>query len=327
MPPTPYQPVDLDGLKTYSITARPHKVEVDAFASLPEPGASLATWLDSLPGFLAVNQLRKAARAMADAYRSNRPVVWAIGAHVVKVGCAPILIDLMRRGILRGVVMNGATAIHDVEVATLGSTSEEVSDTIRDGSFGMVEETPAIFAEASRLAVAERCGLGLALGRLLEGLAPPHAELSLLAAAWCHGVAATVHVALGTDTVHMHGNANGAQIGQASMTDFRLACSLVADMAPASAGAPPGVWFNIGSSVILPEVFLKAVAVARNLGATLDDMITVNLDMIRHYRPSQNVIGRPVAAGNGLEIVGHHEILLPLIRMAVLEELHGPDDR
>lgn len=317
----PYQPIDPGKLRTFSIGDRRHKVALEAFARLPDKGASASELLRAMPDFLAVRNLRAAVAAVVDARKAGRPAVWALGAHVVKVGCSPIVIDLIKRGIVTAVVFNGATAIHDVEIATLGATSEEVADTLRDGSFGMVQETPAIFAEACKIATAERTGLGHALGKLLTSLSANHVEYSILAAAYQAGIPLTVHVAIGTDTVHMHPNANGAQIGQASLVDFRLICSVVKDMAPASNGQAAGVWWNIGSNVLLPEVFLKAIAVARNLGADLDGIYTVNLDMIRHYRPAQNVTGRSVSPGHGLEIVGHHEIMLPIIRQALIEQM------
>lgn len=321
MAPPPYQPVDATKLKTFSIADRAHKVQVDGFAKLTEPGATAGDLLDSMPDYLAVRRLRASVDAMAAARRHQRPVVWAMGAHVIKVGCSPIVIDLIRRGVITAVVFSGATAIHDVEVATLGATSEDVAETIRDGSFGMVEETPAFFGEACKLATAERRGLGFALGKLLIAMSAKHIEHSILAAAHRAEIPATVHVAIGTDTVHMHASANGAQIGQASLADFRLLCNVVEDLAPAEAGGTAGVWCNIGSAVLLPEVFLKAVAVARNLGADLDAMTAVNLDMTRHYRPTQNVVGRPVQPGRGLDITGHHEIMLPLIRQALIEAM------
>jgi hypothetical protein len=316
-----YEPIDPSALKTYSISQRQHKVALDSFAGLPKAGAAAADLLDSMPAFLAVQNLRTAVESIVCAHRVQRPVVWAMGAHVVKVGCSPIVIDLIKRGVITAVAFNGATAIHDVEVATLGATSEEVAETILDGSFGMVQETPAIFAEACKLATAERSGLGQALGKLISGLSAKYAEHSIVAAAYEANIPLTVHVAIGTDTIHMHAGANGAQIGQASLIDFRLICSVVKDMAPEGSEPTAGVWCNIGSSVLLPEVFLKAVAVARNLGADLDKMHTVNMDMIRHYRPAQNVTGRPVPAGHGLEIIGHHEIMLPILRQAILEQL------
>ena len=319
---SPNQPIDPGDLKTYSIAERQHKVAVQAFAKLPNAGGSAAELLQAMPDFLAVKNLRAAVDALIAARGAGRPVVWALGAHVVKVGCSPIVIDLIKRGAVTALAFSGATAIHDVEVATLGATSEEVADTIRDGSFGMVEETPAIFAEACKLATAERTGLGSALGKLISGLSANHVEHSILAAAFEAEIPLTVHVAIGTDTVHMHAAANGAQIGQATLNDFRLICSVVRDMAPGEPGGRAGVWYNIGSAALLPEVFLKAVAVARNLGADLDDIYTVNMDMIRHYRPTQNVIGRPVRGGNGLELIGHHEIMLPILRQAIVEKMN-----
>lgn len=316
-----YEPIDPGDLRTFSISQRRHKVALDSFAALPEAGASASELLDSMPDFLAVRNLRSAVDAIAHAHKAQRPVVWALGAHVVKVGCSPIVIDLIQRGVITAVAFNGATAIHDVEVATLGATSEQVAETILDGSFGMVEETPAIFAEACKLATAERAGLGHALGKLISDLSANHVEHSIVAAAYQAEIPLTVHVAIGTDTIHMHAGANGAQIGQASLIDFRLICSVVKDMAPSGSGLPAGVWCNIGSSVLLPEVFLKAVSVARNLGANLDDIHTVNMDMIRHYRPAQNVTGRPVKPGHGLEIIGHHEIMLPILRQTLLEKM------
>ncbi len=319
----PYEPIDPGALKTYSITQRRHKVTLGAFAGLSVPGATASDLLDSMPDFLAVKNLRLAVEAIVGAHRAQRPVVWAMGAHVVKVGCSPIVIDLIKRGVITAVAFNGSTAIHDVEVATQGATSEEVAETILDGTFGMVEETPAIFAEACKLATAERTGLGQALGKLVSGLSANYVEHSILAAAHQADIPLTVHVAIGTDTIHMHAGANGAQIGQASLIDFRLICSVVKDMAPGGSEPAAGVWCNIGSSVLLPEVFLKAVSVARNLGADLDQMYTVNMDMIRHYRPAQNVTGRPVRTGRGLEIIGHHEIMLPILRQAILEKMRS----
>lgn len=313
-----YKPVDLSALRTYSISDREHKFDAHATAGLPKKGASFRDWWESLPPYLATNSLRKLVAAVVDARRAERPVVFALGAHVVKVGCSPIICDLMERGLVTAVAMNGATAIHDVEVATFGQTSEEVADTIKDGSFGMVQETPKFFADA--LAAAEKdAGLGAALGSHLTRTKPPNTKLSILATAAKLGVPVSVHVAVGTDTIHVHQSVCESDLAARSTTDFRLICAVVADMAPGKAGQPAGVWVNVGSAVLLPEVFLKAVAVARNLGANLDEITTANLDMIRHYRPSENVIGRPVQKGRGLHITGHHEILLPLLRQALIE--------
>lgn len=314
-----YKPVDLSRLKTYSIRDRAHKFDVDAVAGLPPKGAGFREWWDSLPPYLGVNELRAVVDAIVAARRADRPVIFALGAHVVKVGCSPIVCDLIRRGIVTALCMNGATAIHDVEVATIGQTSEEVGDTINDGSFGMVQETPRVFAEALNGSATGEAGLGQALGRHLDRIKAPNSERSLLAVAHRENVPATVHVAMGTDTIHMHQIVAESELLRLSTVDFRLICDVVCDLEPASPGAAGGVWCNIGSAVILPEVFLKAVAVARNLGRPLGNMATANLDMIRHYRPSQNVIGRPVKPGQGHHVTGHHEIILPLLRQALIE--------
>ncbi len=316
-----YEPVDLTRISTYSVAKRAHKVHTGLMAKLPEAGASVRDLLAALPGFLGAVEFRATVDAIVAAVRAERPVVLAMGAHVIKVGCAPVIIDLMERGIVRALAFHGATAIHDVEIATLGETSEDVGDTLRDGRFGMVAETMDFFTAVCALADAEQLGLGAAVGRLLVEKQAPHAHLSVLAAAHRLGVPVTVHVALGTDTVHMANGVDGARLGAASWRDFRLACAVVADLGAATPDGPGGVWLNVGSAVILPEVFLKAVSVARNLGANLDAMVTANFDMQRHYRPRVNVVTRPVAKGAGHEVVGHHEIMLPLLRQAIIEEL------
>lgn len=319
MTPKRYEPVDLARLRTYGIAQRAHKFDSHDTARLPEKGARFAAWWDSLPPFLGAKNLKGLADAILAARRADRPVIFALGAHVVKVGCSPIICDLIERGLITAVAMNGATAIHDVEVATFGQTSEEVADTIKDGSFGMVRETPTFFAEALAAAPPEE-GLGAAIGQHVLRSGAGGASLSILATAARHGVSATVHVALGTDTIHMHDSVARSSLAERSTTDFRVICAAVADMAASAPGAgTSGVWVNVGSAVLLPEVFLKAVAVARNLGANLDDITTANLDMIRHYRPSENVTGRPVKKGRGLSITGHHEIMLPLLRQALIE--------
>lgn len=314
-----YKPIDPSKLRTYSAHERAHRSEVGRFAKLPARGASARELLDALPAFLGAESLRRAVTATIAARRAGRPVVWAMGAHVIKVGCAPIVIDLIRRDIVNGIAFNGAGAIHDVEVATLGATSEDVAANIRDGMFGMVRETAGIFDEILASASRSEAGLGAAVGSWLLEKRPANVAQSILAAAAEKGIPATVHVAIGTDTVHMLDGSDGAAVGRASLHDFRLICDVVADMAAEKATQAGGVWYNIGSAVVLPEVFLKAVSVARNLGADLDPMVTVNLDMLRHYRPQMNVVRRPVAEGNGHDIAGHHEIMLPLLRQALLE--------
>ncbi len=316
-----YKPIDLSRIETYSIAHRPHKASVARAASLSPPGASAAELLASFPDILGAEAFRSVVTAVAQAARHDRPVVAAFGAHVIKVGCGPILVDLIRRGIVRALACNGACAIHDFELATTGETSEEVADTIRDGSFGMVAETLSFFDEVARLARQESIGLGAAVGQLLLEREAPHREQSVFAAARQASIPAGVHVGLGTDTVHVSPGADGAAIGAASLLDFRLICDVVADLGAGDSSGIGGVWLNIGSAVLLPEVFLKAVAVARNLGANLDAMTTANFDMISHYRPHQNVLTRPVVSGRGHQVVGHHEILLPLLRQAVIEAL------
>jgi hypothetical protein len=313
-----HPPLDLTALRLHSIHDRRHIAQIEAFAKTPPPGASFREWFDSLPAFLGADRLRAVARAIVAARKAGAPVVFAIGGHVVKVGCGPILIDLMRRGIVTAIACNGAAAIHDTEIAMIGATSEDVADTIRDGRFGMVRETAEFFAQAARLANQGAIGYGQAIGRLIRLQQLPHAGLSVLAAATDLGLPVTVHVAIGTDTVHMPATADGSLIGAATMADFRTICGVVARMGGPADG-PGGVWCNVGSAVLLPEVFLKAVSIARNLGVDLDALTTANLDQLRHYRPAQNVLGRPVSKGRGFDLAGHHEILLPLLRQAILE--------
>ncbi len=317
----PYRPVDLSPLRTIAIQDRHHLSNLERVAHLPEPGSSAAELLDSFPEYLGANAFRSVVRAVAAAVQNDRPVVAAFGAHVIKVGCGPILVDLIRRGVIRAICCNGACAIHDVELALWGQTSEEVADTIHDGTFGMVADTQHFFNEAVSLAGRDQIGLGRAVGTLLRMRKAPHAGISVLAEADRAGIPACVHVALGTDTVHASAGCDGGAWGAASMLDFRLICDVVRDLGGAERNDAGGVWLNIGSAVILPEVFLKAVSVARNLGAHLDAMTTANFDMIRHYRPHQNVVVRPARPGRGFEVIGHHEILLPLFRQAILEEL------
>ena len=317
----PYRAIDLSDLNTYSIAGRRHKAWVDTVGRLPREGASASHLLASFPDYLGATEFRNVVTAIVQAVRHDRPVVAAFGAHVIKVGCGPILVDLIRRGIVHAIAGNGACAIHDVEIATRGETSEEVADTIRDGSFGMVTETLAFFDDVARRSFRESTGLGATVGKLLVERQAPHRNASVFATAYEASIPATLHVALGTDTVHVSPGADGGALGTASLRDFRLICDVVSDLGTSEECAVGGVWLNIGSAVVLPEVFLKAVSVARNLGANLEGMTTANFDMMRHYRPHQNVITRPVSDGRGHEIIGHHEIMLPLLRQALIEEL------
>jgi hypothetical protein len=313
-------PLDLRRLRMKSRVERAHKVALSALGQATPPGCSFAKWFASLPAFLGAEELRATAGAIVAARRAGRPVVFAFGGHVIKTGCSRLIIDLIERGVVTALATNGSGAIHDLELAETGATSEEVADTIRDGSFGMVRETCARITQAAERG-ARAGGLGRALGELLLEGDAPHKELSLFATAARVGIPATVHVAVGTDTVHVNPELDGAALGRATLLDFQMACAVVADLGAATAGGAGGVWLNVGSAVVLPEVFLKAVSVARNLGHNLEGMHTANFDMLRHYRPTQNVIGRPVAPGFGHTVIGQHEILLPLLRQVIVEEL------
>jgi len=318
-------PVDLSGLRRIGIDRREHLVETGRAASLIAPGASVREFLDALPDFLAVRRLRQLVGAIVAARAADLPVIFGMGAHVIKVGCSPIIVDLMRRGVITHVALNGAGAIHDYELSATGATSEDVGANLTEGLFGMVRETAEALAAAADAGARGDVGLGRALGERIGDGACPHADFSILAGAFRHARAGTVHVAIGTDTVHMHPESDGAAIGAASHTDFRIFCQAVRDMHhDGGADGPGGVYVNVGSAVLLPEVFLKAVAVARNLGANLDGMTTANLDMLVHYRPTRNVLTRPVAPGRGVQIVGHHELTLPLLRAAILEAMDRP---
>lgn len=315
-------PLDLSRLELKSRAHREHKVQITGLGRCTAAGCSFGDWWAALPDFLGARELRATVDAVVAARRAERPVVFAFGGHVIKTGCSPLVIDLIERGVITAIASNGSGAIHDLELAETGATSEEVADTIRDGSFGMVRETCERMNEAAWRGADGR-GLGRALGELLSADNVPHRDLSIFAAAARACIPATVHVAVGTDTVHMHPRADGAAIGAATMADFRTICAVVAELGAAKAGGPGGVWLNVGSAVVLPEVFLKAVSVARNLGHGLEGMHTGNFDMLRHYRPTQNVVTRPVQAGYGHALVGHHELLLPLFRQVVVERLES----
>jgi len=319
-----FPPLDFTRLRTYPLARGKRKVSASAFAGLHEPGDSLDVFLSRLPAFLAVNDLREVIDRVARAARDRRTVIAGIGAHVIKVGLSPILIDLLERGIVGLVAMNGAGVVHDLEIALVGRTSEEVLEELETGRFGMARETAEHIHAALARGVREGKGYGRAVGEhILEGCFP-HGELSILARAARLGVPVTVHAAIGTDIHHMHASASGAALGEASLRDFRTLCAAVATI-------EQGVYLNIGSAVILPEVFLKAVSVARNLGRPLRDFTTVNLDFIRHYRTQVNVVSRPVArGGKGFHLTGPHEILLPLLAAGVIERLakrHRPSTR
>jgi hypothetical protein len=302
------KPFDLNGLKTYELDSRPSKVFYEDIGRPVDASAGLGEWLDCLPRQLAGNALRRVRDRLCAAYAEGRTVVAALGGHVIKTGCGPYLVDWVRRGLVKAVALNGAAAIHDFELALAGKTSEDVGATLHEGRFGMARETADAFAVAARAGAENELGLGAALGRHLEGLHCAHPDASLVLAAHRAGIPCTVHVALGTDVVHMHPHVCGAALGEASLLDFRHLCRVVSTLAH-------GVWLNLGSAVMLPEVLLKAVSVVRNFGHGLEGLATVNVDKESRYRSTVNVLDRPAA--EGIELTGHHEILLPLLHAAV----------
>lgn len=312
--PFPYEEFDLSGVRTYPLASRKSKVRAEDFARPHRPGGSFADWFASLPRILGAQDVAAVAEAIGTAHQRNAGLVWGLGAHVIKTGLSPVLIDLMRRGYVSAVAMNGAGIIHDFEIALSGATSEDVDEALGPGQFGMADETGRMLNEAIAHASHAKQGLGEAVGAMLGSLNAPYAELSIAGAAHRLSIPLTVHVAIGSDIIHMHPAASGAAIGDASLRDFRYFASSVARL-------ERGVYVNCGSAVILPEVFLKAVALARNRGIALDHLTTVNIDFMRMYRPQTNVVTRPVSgtAGKGYSLVGHHEILIPLLAAAVLE--------
>jgi hypothetical protein len=310
------KPLPLEGLRTVSLHARGGKVTTGLFGEPGPPGGGFRGWLDRLPKLLAADALRGVVQAMLAAREKGKPVIWGFGGHVIKCGLAPVLIDLAGRGFATAFATNGSGAIHDFEIALAGHTSEDVEAVLPDGSFGVAEETGRQINEAIAAGDREGLGIGESIGRWLDTAADARfAASSLLLDAWRRALPVTVHVALGTDTPHFHQAADPGAIGRATHTDFRLFASLVADL---DGG---GVYLNMGSAVILPEVFLKAVSLVRNLGRPLSGFTTVNLDFLQHYRPRVNVVERPHAGsgGRGFALTGHHEIMLPLLA-AILAE-------
>jgi hypothetical protein len=310
------EPLDFRGLRTTSLKDRPSKVRLEDFGRAWEPGKSLAEFLERLPNLLAASQLREAVQAIASAVREKRTILMGMGAHPIKVGLNPILISAMERGILSGLAMNGAGVVHDVELALAGKTSEDVAAHLERGQFGTARETAEFIhdAVAQGYRAGDR-GIGRAVGEKLLQERAPYAHESLFAMAAKLGIPVTVHVALGTDIIHMHPAMDGAAMGALSHYDFRVFCRLVSSL-------QHGVFLNLGSAVILPEVFLKAISVARNLGFSLEGITTINMDFQRHYRTQVNVVERPtLGTGSGINLIGHHEIMFPLLIAAVLEAL------
>jgi hypothetical protein len=309
----PYEEFDLSGVRTYPLASRTSKTNAADFAKPYRAEAGVRGLLDSFPHILAAADFQAVVAAIRDARAADRGIVWGLGAHVIKTGLAPVVIDLMERGFVSALATNGAGVIHDFELALSGGTSEEVDEALGPGRFGMADETGRLLNAAINDGVKAGLGLGQAVGRRLRAMAPPHESLSIAAAAERLEIPLTVHVAIGTDIIHMHPDASGAALGEGSLRDFRYFVSNVARLGG-------GVFLNCGSAVVLPEVFLKAVALARNRGASLDRLTTVNLDFTRLYRPQTNVVSRPVAGiGQGYSLVGHHEIMIPLLAAALIE--------
>lgn len=302
------QPIDLTAVKTYELASRPSKVTVADFARPPGENDTVAEFLVKLPNILAVQSMKELAARLARARSLGKPIIWGIGGHVIKTGLAPILIDLMERGFVTAVAVNGSVLVHDTEIALVGSTSEDVDASLGQGDFGAAKETGEILNRAACRGRDDGIGLGEAMGREVSESQPANADKSILCDAYERKIPVTAHLAIGADIGHFHSSCDGAALGETTHRDFRLMCSLIREM---DGG---GVYLNYGSAVILPEIFLKAVTVVRNLGGELTDITTANFDFIQGYRPSANVVRRPTAdgAGRGFAITGHHELTMPL---------------
>lgn len=305
--------IDISRIHSYSLKGRPSKVRAESFSRPCKKGGSFKDFLFSLPDILAANHFMQVADAIVQARREKRPVMLGMGAHAIKVGLNPVIIDLMERGIITSLSLNGAGIIHDFELAFAGQTSEDVDKEILTGAFGMAEETGSILNQAIKSAKPDE-GIGAAVGRMIQEGDLPYKDKSLLAAGHRLGIPVTVHVAIGTDIIHMHPSFDGKATGEAAHRDFHTFCSLVSDL-------EGGVYINLGSAVLLPEIFLKAITLCRNLGHPLLKFTTVNMDFMQHYRPNTNVVRRPTqGGGKGFSLTGHHEIMLPLLAAAVIEQ-------
>lgn len=310
-----FEPISLNGVKSYSLKDRSSKVKIENFGEPWRSGGRLKRWMESLPKILAGNVFTNVVDNMVRAVQSGKQILLAMGAHPIKVGLNPVILDLMDRGIISGLAMNGAGIIHDAEIAIAGHTSEDVAVQIADGKFGMAEETGRFLNEAIIEGAKKGEGLGQAVGAMLVQKKFPYTHYSLLARALERQIPLTVHVAIGTDIIHFHPIVDGASVGKTSHMDFRIFANLVSKL-------DGGVFINLGSAVILPEVFLKALSLVRNLGHDVKNFTTVNMDFIQHYRPMTNVVHRPtLEGGEGYSLVGHHEIMFPLLAAAVIEGL------
>ena len=309
-----FQPINFERIKTYELASRPSKVTIKDFAKPIGENDTLKTFLDKLPNILAIQSLREIARQIRRAKELKKPIVWGIGGHIVKTGLAPVIIDLMEKGFVSAIASNGSVLVHDTEIALVGFTSEDVDASLGKGDFGAARETGEILNNAAKSGTKDKIGLGEAMGREILQNNPPNAAISLLCRAYERKIPFTTHLAIGADIGHFHASCDGAALGAASHADFKLFCSIVKEL---NGG---GVYLNLGSAVVLPEIFLKAVTVVRNLGFPLEDFTTANFDFIQSYRPNTNVVRRPTAngAGRGFSITGHHEFTVPLLAAHIL---------
>ena len=310
-----FRQLDVTKIRTYSVKDRLSKVSVDASAATHVKGGSFADFIKALPGFLAAEDLKAVSRAVVAARKNERPVILGMGAHPIKVGLSSLIIDLMQKDVITAFASNGASIIHDFEMSFMGQTSEDVARELCTGTFGMGKETGQMVNRAIKEGVAKGLGIGRSMGQFIDSSGFPNKDGSIFREAFRLDIPATVHVAIGSDIIHMHPEADGAAIGEGSLRDFRFLSSVVADL-------EGGVFINLGSAVVLPEVFLKALTVARNLGNKVEDFTTVNMDFIQHYRPRENVLKRPtMMQGRCYALTGHHEIMFPLLAAMIIEGL------
>jgi len=307
--------IDLNKIKTIPLDSRKCKVSIEDFAKTAKKGSSFKDFYDSLPRILASQNIKELVGSIATAYRQKKMIILMMGAHVIKCGLSPLVIDLMKRGVIKAVALNGAGVIHDTEISMIGRTSEDVGEGILDGSFGMAKETAFFINDAINSGFQKGVGMGYAVGSKIVKTKRPHRDLSILANGYELDVSVTAHVAIGTDIIHQHPSANGQAIGEGSLLDFKNFIYSVANL-------EGGVILNFGSAVILPEVFLKAVTVARNLGYKIKVFTAANFDMINQYRPHQNILSRPTSAGGkSYNIIGHHEIMMPILYRSIIENI------
>ena len=310
-----YRPVSLRKVKTYSITKRKSKVSLSILATPPSKEDTFKDFINKLPHILAVNDFTATVKAIVRARQNGRPVILGMGAHPIKVGLSPLIIDLMRKSIITAIATNGACIVHDFELSFAGHTSEDVGEELHKATFGMAKETGTYLNKAITTGVNKGYGIGKSVGEMISKGRFRFKDYSIFAWAYHLGIPATVHVAIGTDIIHMHPDADGSAIGEGSLRDFRLLCSVVSDL-------EGGVYINLGSAVIMPEVFLKALTVSKNLGNKVESITTVNMDFIQHYRPRENVLKRPtIQKGSSYALTGHHEIMFPLLAAAIIEEM------